>query len=288
MLNGFATSSFPTAARSPRVCSRTSASSPRPARTSLYQLPSHTTEGRGPARLEAGYNGQERNEQHALQLHSAISSCNGVHDGNPEQILYASEGRAVLSRLRDALLHDRRALRPGRYGHDFRAGDHAALPAASAGVLVHPGVAGVSRTNDGDAGGRRVLPLDSSGVRGFLGIHGGMVELVGILPAGRRIRRYVCRLFRLLRSEDDVVATLPALARNHRAAYLGQCARDPDGRPSRYCAGDCNLHSRHHDGCDGAGSLASQSVSSLGRSAAGKVQSFWRGACAGIVALLRI
>ena len=154
------------------------------------------------------------------------------------QILHAAQGEPVLSRLRDVLLHHGRPFRTRRHGHYLGAGDDAALPSDPAVFLVHPGIAGVGGADHRHARRRRLLPLDSRGLRRLLGISRRMVELVCVVFAGRGVCRAVHRLPGVLLPQDDVVGALPHLGGADRRADLGQRARYSDGGAGRDRARD--------------------------------------------------
>src|ERR1700736_5333933 len=155
-------------------------------------------------------------------------------------IVHFAQGWTLLSRLRDVFLHDGRALRSGGHGHDLWARDDTAISAGASVFLVYSGIAGFGGTDSGNAGGRRLLPLDTRGLRRLLGISCRLVELVRVVFAGRRIRRSVHGLSGLLLSqlEDDVVGALPRLGDADRRPDVGQRTRYSDGGTGRDCAGD--------------------------------------------------
>src|SRR6202049_408679 len=127
------------------------------------------------------------------------------------QIVHFAQGWTLSPRLRDVFLHDGRTLRSRGHGHHLRSGDDADLSGGSALLLGNPGIAGFGGTDYGNAGGRRLLPLDTRGLRRLLGISCRLVELVRVVSAGWGLCRAVHGLSGLLLSplEDDLVGALP-------------------------------------------------------------------------------
>src|SRR6266516_6536811 len=155
--------------------------------------------------------------------------CNGTDHGYPQagEVSDPQESRPLFLRLRNVFLqHGWAVWTRGPVAH-FRPRDGAYLPIVNPLFLVHSYLPGSGGTYYGYARRRRLLPLDSRGVRRLLGISCRVVELVRFIFAWCALCRLVHGLFGFLFSSAYGMAAFPGGAFSNRGHRLYQRARDP-------------------------------------------------------------
>ena len=157
--------------------------------------------------------------------------CNGTDHGYPQagEVSDPQESRSVFLRVRDVFVQHGWAVWTRGPSAHFRTRDGAYLPIGNPIFLVHPDLSGSGGTYYGYARRGRLLPLDARGLRRFLGISCGVVELVRFIFAWGALCGLVHGLFGLLFSSAHGMAAFPGGPFGDRGHRLYQRAWDPFG-----------------------------------------------------------